>query len=324
MKAVRVHEFGGPDVLKLDDVPQPAPGPGEILVQVRGAGINPYEAYQREGRYPNLPPRPFILGGEGAGDVVAVGEGVTTWKVGDKVWGNLKGSHAEYALASASLVYPKPDRLDYHEAAGLTTAWVTSVLGLVTLAGMQRGDTVLIHGAAGGVGSAAVQLAHAWGGRVIGTVGSEAKAQVARELGADVVVNYSQQDVETAVREAAPQGVNIVFDGVGGPVFMPSVRNMAAGGRYVLYGGHGGRTITFEAPEFYRRNLTMIGFSANSSPRVGEARAVVRDRLAPLFADGSLRGVVARVFPLAEAAAAYRYLDSREAQGKVVLDPTLG
>lgn len=322
MQAIRVHEFGGPEVLSLDQVDRPAPGVGEVLVRVRGAGINPYEGYIREGRYTVVPPRPFILGGEGAGDVVAVGEGVADWQVGDAVWGSLKGSHAEYALAAADLLYPKPANVSYDEAAGLTTVWVTAVLGLVVLAAMQPGETVVVHGASGGVGSAAVQLAHAWGARVIATVGSEAKAATARDLGAAVTIDYTTQDLEAALREAAPDGPGIVFDGVGGPVFVAGVRTLALGGRYVLYGGSGGRTITFEAPEFYRRNLTLYGYTG-SHPRAREARALVRERVVPLLAEGKVRGLVDQVFPLARAADAYRRLASRQAQGKVIIDPSL-
>lgn len=324
MKAIRVHEFGGPEVLSLDEVDTPQPGRGEVLVRVRGAGINPYEAYQRQGQYTFIPPRPFILGGEGAGDVTAVGPGVTDIQVGDAVWGSLKGSHAEYAVADAALLYPKPANVGYHEAAGLTTAWATAVMGLLTLADIQPGETVVVHGASGGVGSAAVQLAHALGARVIATVGSDAKATTVRDLGADVTINYRQQDLEAALKATAPHGAQVVFDGVGAPVFVPSMRNLAPGGRYVLYGGSGGRTITFEAPEFYRRNLTLLGYSASFHPRAGEARAAIRARVVPLLAEGKVRGLVDQVFPLAQAADAYRRLASREAQGKVIIDPTLG
>lgn len=323
MRAVRIHEFGGPEALALDDIPVPQPGPGEVLVQVRGAGINPYEAYIRQGQYTFIPPRPFTLGGEGAGDVVAVGPGVRGVQVGDAVWGSLKGSHAEYALADPALLYPKPANVSYHEAAGLTTAWATAVLGLVTLADMQPGETVVIHGASGGVGSAAVQLAHAWGARVIATVGSDAKAPTARALGADATINYREQDLAAALQATAPGGAQVVFDGVGGPVFVASVRALAPAGRYVLYGGSGGRTINFEAPEFYRRNLTLFGYSAASHPRAAEARATIRERIVPLLAAGQVRGLVDGVFPLAQAADAYRRLASREAQGKVIIDPTL-
>lgn len=324
MKAIRIHEFGGPEVLTLDEVPMPQPGPGQALVQMRGAGINPYEAYIRQGQYTFIPPRPFILGGEGAGDVTAVGPGVTGVQVGDAVWGSFKGSHAEYALADPALLYPKPANVSYHEAAGLATAWATAVLGLVTLADMQPGETVVIHGASGGVGSAAVQLAHAWGARVIATVGSDAKAATARALGADETINYREQDLEAALKAAAPDGAQIVFDGVGAPVFVPSVRALASVGRYILYGGSGGRTITYEAPEFYRRNLTLYGYSAASHPRASAARATIRERIVPLLAAGQVRGLVDQVFPLAQAADAYRRLASREAQGKVIIDPTLG
>ena len=163
MRAIRIHEFGGPEVLTLEDAPNPQPGPDEVLVRVRGAGINPYEAYIREGRYTFLPPRPFILGGEGAGDIVAVGENVKQWHIGDAVWGYLKGSHAEFAVADAALIYPKPDRLSYAEAAGLMTVSATAVMGLVILGEVHDGETVFISGATGGVGSIGVQLAAAMG-----------------------------------------------------------------------------------------------------------------------------------------------------------------
>lgn len=323
MRAIRIHEFGGPEVLTLEDTPTPQPGPDEVLVRVRGAGINPYEAYIREGRYTVLPPRPFTLGGEGAGDIVAVGPDVKQWHVGDAVWGYLKGSHAEYALADAALIYPKPNRVNYHEAAGLMTVCATAVIGLVILAEAHEGETVFIPGATGGVGSIGVQLAAALGARVIAAVGSEEKAALAKELGADTVIIYTEGSLEERLRAAAPDGVNVTFDGVGKPVFIPAIRNMAAGGRYVLYGGSGGRDLAFEAPEFYRRNLSLIGFSAASHPRTPEARRWIRDELVLLLASGKVRAVVAKAFPLSETADAYRYLASRAAQGKVILDPTL-
>ncbi|MFN8483579.1 MAG: NADPH:quinone oxidoreductase family protein [Anaerolineae bacterium] len=323
MRAIRIHEFGGPEVLTLEDIPTPQPGPDEVLVRVRGAGINPYEAYIREGRYTFLPPRPFTLGGEGAGDIVAVGENVKQWHIGDAVWGYLKGSHADYAVADAALIYPKPDRLSYHEAAGLTTVCATAVIGLVILAEVHDGETVFISGATGGVGSIGVQIAAAFGARVIAAVGSEEKAALARELGADTVIVYTQGSLEEALRAAAPEGIHVTFDGVGKPVFVPAIRNMASGGRYVLYGGSGGRDLAFEAPEFYRRNLSLIGFSAASHPRTPESRRWMRDELVLLLASGRVRAIVAKAFPLAETADAYRYLASRAAQGKVILDPTL-
>ncbi len=323
MRAIRVHEFGGPEVLTLDDVPNPQPGPDEVLVRVRGAGINPYEAYIREGRYTSLPPRPFILGGEGAGDIVAVGDNVKQWHIGDAVWGYLKGSHAEFAVADASLIYPKPDRLSYEAAAGLMTVCATAVMGLVVLSEVHEGETVFISGATGGVGSIGVQLAAAMGARVIAAVGSDEKAALAKDLGAHAVINYSQGSLEDALREAAPDGIHVTFDGVGKPVFVPAIRSMASGGRYVLYGGSGGRDLAFEAPEFYRRNLSLIGFSAANHPRTPESRRWIRDELVLLLAAGKVRPIVAKVFPLSQAADAYRYLASRAALGKVILDPTL-
>ncbi len=196
MKAIRVHEFGGPEVLRLEEIPQPQAGPGQILVRVHAAGINPVDTYVRSGNYPAKPPLPYTPGKDGAGVVAAVGEGVKLFKPGDRVYlaGSLTGAYAEYALAEAAQVHPLPEKISFAQGAAINIPYATAYRALIQRAKAVAGETVLIHGATGGVGLAAVQLARALGLVIIGTGGTEAGRRLVLEQGAHHALNHRAAD----------------------------------------------------------------------------------------------------------------------------------
>src|SRR5581483_2364633 len=205
MKAIRVHEFGGPENLKLEEVPDPKPGAGEVLVQIKAAGVNPVETYLREGKYPTLPKLPWTPGNDGAGVVKAVGSGVTHVKEGDRVYlsGSTSGTYAEYALATAAQVHPLPSKVSFQQGAAVGIAYGTAYRALFQRARTMPNELVLINGASGGVGLAAVQLARAYGCIVIGTGGSEESLSLIEKNGAHYAFNHSAADLGDRVKRLA-------------------------------------------------------------------------------------------------------------------------
>ncbi|NUT50280.1 MAG: quinone oxidoreductase [Saccharothrix sp.] len=320
--AVVVRSTGGPEALEFTEVPAKSPGAGELLVDVAAAGVNFIDCYHREGRYPLE--TPFGLGLEGTGRVSAVGPDVTGFAVGDRVaWAQALGSYAQQAVVPAREAVPVPDGVDDDTAGALLLQGLTAHYLVASTYPVQKGDTVLVHAAAGGVGLLLVQLAKARGARVIGTVSTEAKEQLAREAGADEVIRYDLTDFAPEVRElTGGVGVEAVYDGVGRTTFDGSLASLRPRGVLALFGGSSG-----PVPPIDPMRLNHAGSVFLTRPSLG-AHVATREELewraGELFAavvDGSLSVRVGGRYPLAEARRAHEDLEGRRTTGKLLLIP---
>ncbi len=322
MKAVRVHEYGGVDVLKYEDIALPEPGNGEARVKIEAIGINFIDVYQRIGLY--KPALPFVEGQEAAGVVDAVGAGVTEVKVGDRVaYTSVQGSYAEYAVVPAWRLVSVPAGITAQQAAGAMLQGLTAHYLACTTFPIQRGDTVLVHAAAGGLGLLLVQVAKLRGARVIGTVSTETKARAAKQAGADDVILYTQQDFEAEVKRLTDgKGVNAVFDSVGKTTFDQSLNCLKRRGAMVLCGQSSGAV-----PPFDPQILNAKGSLFLTRPTLAHYtadRAELLSRTNDLFQwirDGKVSVRIDQTFPLAKVAEAQRYLESRQVIGKLLLIP---
>ena len=322
MRAIQVSQTGGPEVLQLVDIPAPVPKPSEALVQIEAAGVNFIDVYFREGRYPA--PLPFINGQEGAGLVVAVGRDVTALRLGDRVaYTGQLGSYAEYASVPADRLVKIPDQLDFTQAAAAMLQGMTAHYLSHSSYPIKSGDTVLIHAAAGGVGLLLVQMAKKLGARIIATAGSEAKAHLAREAGADEVVIYTEQDFETETRRLTEGlGVHAVYDGVGKDTFERDLKVLRPRGYLVLFGGASGAVPPFDLLE-----LTKNGSLFVTRPSLQHYIAT-REELEQRAGDvlqmvlaGELKLRIHQTYSLAEAETAHRDLEGRKTTGKLLLIP---
>lgn len=322
MRAIRVHVPGGPEAMRLEDLPVPTPGPGQVLVRLEAAGVNFIDVYQRTGFYPL--PTPFTLGQEGAGTVERVGEGVTALEPGDCVaWSGPMGSYAAYAVVPADRLVPVPEGVSTRDAAALMLQGMTAHYLAVSTYPLEPGDTCLIHAAAGGVGLLLTQVAKLRGARVLGAVSTEAKARLAREAGADVTINYTAQDVAAAVKTAtAGRGVQVVYDSVGKATFEASLSSLAPRGTLVLFGQSSG-----PIPPFDPLLLSQKGSLFLTRPKLGDyvaSRGELLERAAEVLGwvrEGKLKLRIWKEYDLAEAAAAHRDLESRRTTGKLLLIP---
>ncbi len=322
MRAVRVHQFGGPEVLVYEEVSRPQPGAGEVLVKLKAIGVNFIDVYHRTGRYPNQ--LPFTLGVEAVGAVEAVGPGVTEVQVGDRVaYSPVTGAYAEYAAVKASQLVPVPEGVDDRTAVAAMVQGMTAHYLVFDTYPVQKGDTVLVHAAAGGVGLLLTQLAKRLGARVIGTVSTEAKAQLAREAGADEVILYSQVDFEPEVKRLTEgKGVVCVYDSVGKDTFDKSLNCLRPRGYMALYGASSG-----PVPPVDPSLLMNKGSLYLTRPTIGHynpTREALLKRAGEVFdwiKSGELKLRVEHTYPLAEAAQAHRDLEARRTTGKVVLIP---
>ena len=329
MKAVRIHEYGGPEVLRYEEAPEPKPGPFELLVRVQAAGLNRADLALRQGQYLSQARFPQILGFEVAGEVVALGsrvptEGAGSFAVGQRVCGTAGGGYAELACVGTATALPVPEGVSAEEAAGIPVVFLTAWQSLTELARLAAGEWALIHSAGSGVGIAGIQLARMLGARVITTASSDEKLARAAELGAEHAINYRTRDFAEEVRAiTGGKGVGVILDGVGGATFAGNVAALAPFGRLVLLGAVGGAELTTGVGPLLKKNAAIYGYwlSGMGRDRLTAATAALREQVLPRFADGTLRSLVARSFPLSEAAAAHAFLDSREAFGKVVLVP---
>lgn len=325
MRVVWLREFGPPDVLEVGDAPDPAPGPGQVVVDVVAAGVNFVETQVRAGRFgADGTDLPTIPGNEVGGVVSAVGAGVDPGLVGRRVVTSTGGSggYAERVAVSADGVIPVPDGLDLRDATALFTQGRTAV-ALTKAAAIQPGDRVLVEAAGGGVGSLLVQLARTAGaGMVVAAAGGERKLAVARDLGADVLVDYRDPAWAEWVREATDgAGVDVVFDGVGGDVGRTAFELLAPRGRFVLFGMASGAPTQATLAEVLSRGLIVVGFGGGRQIRSPEhARALAAEALAEAAA-GRLRPVIGQTFPLERAADAHAAIESRETVGKTLLVP---
>lgn len=322
MKAVRVHQTGGPEALVYEDIPTPTPAAGEALVKIEATGVNFIDVYQRMGNYPL--PTPFTIGQEAAGVVAAVGNGVEGLKVGDRVaYCSVNGTYAEYAVAPAARLVPLPDGISTRDAAAVMLQGMTAHYLLYSTYPVKAGDTLLIHAAAGGVGLLVVQMAHRLGARVIGTVSTEAKAELAREAGADEVILYTEQDFEAEVKRlTGGAGLDVVYDSVGRTTFDQSLNCLHPRGYMVLFGQSSG-----PVPPVNPQILNQKGSLFLTRPTLGHYTRTREELLQRagdvlgMVASGELNVRIDQEFPLAEAAAAQTKLESRGTSGKVLLIP---
>nr|WP_183191528.1 NAD(P)H-quinone oxidoreductase [Ancylobacter tetraedralis] len=327
MKAVVFDDFGEADVLRLAEVPMPQARPGDLLVKVHATGVNRADLLQRQGYYGRQSYGDSdLLGLEVAGEVVAVGADVTDIGPGERVMGIVGGgAYAEFARVDRAMAVRIPEDLDYVGAAAVMESFVTAWEAAVHLGETARGMAVLIHAAAGGVGSAGVQIAHAFGARVFATANAERRAEVLA-LGAEAVFDYRSEDFELGVRDATGgRGVDVIVDFVGGDYLARNLRSLAPGGRLVQVGLLSGQdTASIPLSVLLHNHLRLIG-TVMKSRTVDEKRAMVQrfaEGALPMFADGRLEPLVGKVFPLAQAAEAHRAMEAGGGLGKIVLNVT--
>lgn len=324
MRIVRYHEHGGPEVLRVERADPPAPGPGQVRLRAEAIGANYVDTLFRRGTATSGPDRPLPAGltGDVVGTVAALGPGVTGVAVGDRVAALCDPAVADEVLADAAWLAPVPDGMAPGPASMLPMG-APVALGVLRSGQLAAGETVLVHAAAGGIGHLAVQLAKILGaGTVIGTAGSPAKLDFVRSLGADVAVDYTAPDWPDRVREAAPDGVHVVLDSVGGPTTPAGLDLLAPYGRLVVYGMAGGATPDIAAFGLARRLTYVTGYSllAHRAARPDQARAAVAE-LTGHLATGRLRTEVHATLPLAEVAEAHRIMESRQQRGRLLLVP---
>jgi len=320
MKAIQVARVGGPEVLTLVDLPIPEPKPNETVVQIKAAGVNFIDVYFREGRYPA--PLPFIIGQEAAGIVIATGSEVTNVRLGERVaYAGVLGSYAQYAAVPPDRLVTIPDQLDFNQAAAAMLQGMTAHYLSHSTYPIKQGETALIHAAAGGVGLLLVQMCKLLGARVLATAGSEEKAQLARDAGADEVIIYSRQDFETDTQRLTQgKGVDVVYDGVGKTTFEKDLNVLRPRGYLVLFGGASGAV-----PPFDLLKLTQKGSLYVTRPSLAHYIAT-REELEQRSTDvmqmiirGDLKLRIHKTYRLAEAQQAHRDLEGRKTTGKLVL-----
>jgi NADPH2:quinone reductase len=321
MQAIRVHEYGPPDVMRLEVVPDPRPGPGHVLVRLRAAGVNPVDTYIRSGNYALLPDRmPFTPGSEGAGEVAALGDGVTGFKAGDRVYVGglgvkLDGTYAQLAVAPAANVHPLPGRLSFEQGGTIAVAYATAYCAL-DYANVKSGETVLVHGASGSVGTASIQLALARDLLVVGTAGSDRGKQLVRDQGARHVVEHGGPDViEKVMALTGGTGVDVILEMLANANLGRDLQMLARGGRVIVIGSRG--TVEINPRDAMRREATIRGMLLFNVPPDDLAR--VHGALREGFESGGLSPVVGRTFTLAEAPRAHEAVLSAGAYGKNVL-----
>ncbi len=322
MKAIQVQKHGGPEVLTLVDLPVPKPKSNEVVVKISAAGINFVDVYFREGRYPA--PLPFVDGQEAAGIVSEVGSEVKSWKPGDRVaYTGILGSYAEYAAVPADRLVRIPETITFEQAAAAMLQGMTAHYLVNSTYSLKKGETALIHAAAGGVGLLLVQMAKNIGARVIGTVGSPDKAKLAREAGADEVINYTQQDFETETKRLTDgKGVHAVYDGVGQSTFEKDLNVLRPRGYLVLFGASSGPVPPVDPIKLLQKGSlfltrpTVAHYIATREELEQRATDVLN-----MVSNGKLKLRIAHVHKLHEAQQAHRNLEGRKTTGKLLLVP---
>ena len=321
MKAVRLNEFGDVDVLKIEEVPEPNLRPHHVMIKVDSAGVNYADILRRGGNYPG-PGLPSSMGLESAGTVTEVGSDVTGITVGQQVMAMGPGSQAEYVAVNGNLVFPYPNSLDAVEAGGMPIVFLTAYHILKSRGQMQSGDTVLVQAGASGVGTVLIQLAKAWGAKVIATASTQDKLDLCKSLGADVVINYTEADFEEVVKdESGGDGVKLVAECVGGEVLEKSVRCVSAYGTLVSYGNASQTLANLPASDITSVNRTVVGFSMGRSPVGSLDHKAAMAEMFPMIAAGQAKLVVDQILPMAEVGKAHQHLANRGAMGKVILTP---
>ena len=321
MKAVRIHEFGGLEVLKWEETPEPEPRANQVLIKVDSAGVNYADIIRRQGNYPG-PDLPSTLGLEAAGTIVEVGEAVSDLTVGQRVMAMGPQGNAELVAVNANFVFPYPETTDPIQAGGMPIVFLTAYHLLKTRGQVKPADTVLIQAGASGVGTVATQLAKAWGARVITTASTQDKLDLSRSLGADVTINYTSHDFEAEVQQLTDgKGVELVLECVGGPVLEKSVRCVASYGRLVSYGNASGTPANLASADITSANRTVIGFSMGRSPVGTLDHKAAMAELFPMISSGQARLIVDQVLPMEQVARAHQHLANRGTRGKVILTP---
>ena len=323
MRYVATSAPGGPEVLTLETGPVPRPQTGEVLIRTAAAGVNRPDILQRTGNYPPPPGASPILGLEVSGTVAALGPDVTEWHEGDEICALVAGGgYAEYCVAPAPQCLPVPKGLSVIDAAGLPETFFTVWSNVFDRGRLTAGESFLVHGGSSGIGTTAIQLAHAFGARVFATAGSPEKCAVCRELGAERAIDYRQEDFVAAVKEMTQgRGVDVILDMVGGPYVEKNLRSLAVEGRLVQIAFLQGSKVTLDLAHVMVRRQTITGSTLR--PRSVADKAAIarnlRDRVWPLIEAGKVRPVIDRTFPLAEAAAAHRLMESSRHIGKILL-----
>src|SRR3974390_1753026 len=318
MKAIRVHEFGGPEVLKLEEVATPKPSAGQVLVRIPAAGVNPYDTYMRAGTYARKPPLPYTPGSDGAGVVEAVGEGVKKVKRGDRVYTTqtLSGAYAEYALALEHQVHPLPAKISFSQGAGVWVPYGTAYHALYHSAKAHASETVLVHGASGGVGIAAVQIARSMGLMILGTAGTPTGLEIAKREGAHEVFDHRKAGYQEEIMQATDnRGVDIILEMLANVNLSNDTKLLANHGRVIVIGNRG--EVTINPRELMIRRASIRAFTLWAITPAEEA-----DIHAGLFAgleNGTLRPIVGKELPLAEAARAHKEILEPGSVGKIVL-----
>jgi len=323
MQAITMSAPGGPEVLRLTTVPDPTPAAEQILVRVRATALNRADVMQRMGQYPPPPGESSILGLELAGEVEAVGAAVNDIAPGDRVFGLVgSGGYAEKAVIDARMAMPIPSGWSFAQAAAVPEVFFTAQETLFTLGGLQEGETVLIHAAASGVGTAGIQMARETGARIFVTAGSAEKIQRCIELGATSWCNYKAQDFAEWVKEVTKgQGVYVIEDFIGAAYWERNLRSLKTGGRLVLVGLMGGVKIEANLGLLMTKRLQIFGSVLRSRPladKIAITRSF-RSKWLPLLAAGRIKPIVDRVFPLAQVADAHRYMEENRNFGKIIL-----
>ena len=318
MKAIRVHEFGGPEVLKLEEVPTPKPGPGEVLVRVHAAGVNPYDTYMRAGTYAIKPPLPYTPGSDAAGVVESVGDGVTKVKPRDRVYTakTQSGAYAEYALALESQVYRLPDNISFAQGAALWVPYGTAFTALHHHGNAKPGETLLVHGASGGVGSAAVQFARAQGLVVMGTASTDKGREMVKKEGAHFVFDHSKAGyTDEIMKTTGGKGVDVILEMTAHLNLAADLKLLALNGRVVVIGNRG--EITINPRDLMSRRGSARGFTlwAATDAEAKEMHAAIAAGLE----NGTLRPVVGKEMPLKDASKAHVDILAPGSHGKIVL-----
>jgi len=324
VKAIRVHQFGAPDVLRLDDIPDPTPDPGEVVVKLHAVGVNPVDTYIRSGKYPSLPALPYTPGADAAGVIESVGASVTKVKAGDRVYiggtvaGNGFGAYATHSLSKESQVHPLPEHVTFQQGAAINVAYGTAYRALFHRAHIRPGETVLVHGATGGVGIAAVQFAVAHGAIVFGTGGSQKGRDLVKSLGvADVLDHRAPDYLDQIMRLTGNNGINTIIEMLANVNLNNDLKLLAKFGRVVVVGNRG--TIEIDPRQTMGKESSILGMNlwAGGEAAVAEAHAAI---VAGLRA-GFLKPVVDVEYPLSDAAKAHEDVMREGSHGKVVLIP---
>jgi NADPH2:quinone reductase len=322
MKAVLFDQLGGPEVLKLGEIPKPEIRPGRVLIKNHAIGINFADTRFRQGQYVAQPKLPDTPGLEAAGVIEEVGSGVEHLKPGTRVTAISTRTYAEYSLVSAAQVMPIPDSVSFEEGAAFPIQVLTAYHMLYTTHHITADQTVLVHSAAGGVGIVAVQIAKAAGARVIGTVSSDEKMALAKQYGAEAVINYETQDfAEEAKKLTDGKGVDLILDAVGKPTFEKGLKCLAPFGHLLLYGRAGGPPAPLDPSVLFPNSVKVSGFILYTVSAIPDLHQRGIEKSFQLMQEGKLKLLIGKSFPLAEAAEAHRFMESRQSTGKLVLIP---